>query len=166
MNRLFMVCLGGKVTGCNIEMHDIRFVIGESIEHTFTTLKQQWCGDKANVHMDSYCEIKHVDGFDITLTQQQSESKQRLYFVNLGAYYPEHIMEQHSFELIVANSPEQAKQIALSRAPTQLQKTHKDRLMEVDDLLPIDLVDGYFIQLTYSGKSQDIKPAWFGYHPL
>lgn len=161
-----MVCLGGRITGCNIEMHDIRFVIGESIESTFATLKQQWCGDKAKVHMDSYCEIKHVDGFDVSLTKHASHNELKLYFVNLGAYYPDHIMEQHSFELIVAKSPDEAKQIALKRTPKQLQKPHKDNLIDVDDLLPIDLVDGYFVQLNYSGNSQAIKPEWFGYHPL
>ena len=166
MKRLFMVCLGGKVSGCNIEMHDIRFVVGDTIEQTFNALKQQWCGDKAKVHMDSYCEIKHIDGFDISLSEHPEPNQHTLFFVNLGAYYPDHIMEQHSFELIVAQSPEQAKQIALSRVPSNLSKPHKDRIMAVDDLLSVDLIDGFYIKLSYSGKRQAIKPDWFGYHPL
>ena len=123
MKKLFMVCLGGKVSGCNIEMHDIRFVCGESFEQTIPQLKQQWCGDKASVHIDSYCEIKHIDGYDISVKSFPDKQVSSLYFVNMGAYHPTQLMEQHSFELIVA-TPEQAKSIALSRENKHLDMVH------------------------------------------
>ncbi len=166
MQQLFMVCLGGKVTGCNIEMHDIRFVVGDTIESTFTTLKQQWCGDKANVHMDSYLSVRHVDGYAISIENTPQQHEMKLYFVNLGAYYPNHIMEQHSFDLIVAKNEEDAKNIAKSRASAELDKVHKDRLMEVDDVLQVSLIDNHYIHLTPSNKNQQLVPDWYGYHVL
>jgi hypothetical protein len=166
MKKLFMVCLGGKVSGCNIEMHDIRFVCGESIEHTLTQLKQQWCGDKANVHIDSYCEIKHIDGYAVTVSAIPDKEISSLYFVNLGAYHPTQLMEQHSYELIVCNTPEEAKTIALSRENKHLDMIHKDRLLDVDDLLCVDLLNGDYIHLTYCGEHQSLQPDWYGYRPI
>lgn len=40
--QLFMVYLGGRIQGCHIEMHDIRFVVGENIDQTYSKLKSQW----------------------------------------------------------------------------------------------------------------------------
>jgi hypothetical protein len=32
--QLFLVVLGGRIEGCLIELHDVRFVVGTSIEDT------------------------------------------------------------------------------------------------------------------------------------
>lgn len=162
-----MVCLGGKVAGCNIEMHDIRFVIGEKIEDTYNQLKQQWCGEKANLHMDSFLTVTAIDGYNVQLVETPPvQSDKKLYFVNLGAYYPTHIMEQHSFDLIVASDPNEAKEIAKSRAPKDVDKVHKDRLMEVDDLIQLTLIENHYIHLTYTGNNQTMHPQWYGYQLL
>jgi hypothetical protein len=39
--NLYLVVLGGRINGCNIELHDVRWVVGESIEDTVISLKQQ-----------------------------------------------------------------------------------------------------------------------------
>jgi len=33
-NKLFLVYVGGTAPGANIELHDIRFVVGQSMEET------------------------------------------------------------------------------------------------------------------------------------
>ena len=119
------------------------------------------------MHIDSYVCVDIVDGYSVSLNRHADlDNPHKLYFVNLGAYYPNFIMEQHSFDLIVAHSEQEAKQIALSRAPDNLDKLHKDRLMQVDGLLPIDLLDGFHIHLTHTGKQKPFVPDWYGYQPI
>ncbi|MBB1446555.1 DUF1543 domain-containing protein, partial [Pseudoalteromonas sp. SG41-6] len=93
--QLFMVYLGGRIQGCHIEMHDIRFVVGQNIEQTYSKLKSQWVGDKNSVHMDSYMAINHIDGFKVEVVDTYVEQNKQLYFVNLGAYRSDSLAEQH-----------------------------------------------------------------------
>jgi hypothetical protein len=37
--QLFLVVLGGRIEGCHIELHDVRFVVGTSIEDTLPQLR-------------------------------------------------------------------------------------------------------------------------------
>ena len=66
---LYIVVLGGRSLKSNIEIHDVRWVIGESIEDTFAELRNQWCGIKSGLHMDSYKCIKYVDGYEIVISK-------------------------------------------------------------------------------------------------
>ncbi|CCQ09906.1 conserved protein of unknown function [Pseudoalteromonas luteoviolacea B = ATCC 29581] len=162
-----MVYLGGRVAGCHIEMHDVRFVVGTSIEQTYTKLKQQWVGDKNAVHMDSYVEIKHVDGYAVNLTTSKTPSSLKLYFVNLGGYIATSLAEQHDFALIVATSADEAKNKAKEKLLVGMSHQHKDNLHDVDDCFALDLVDDqYHIELVPSGQSQALHPDWSGYHIL
>ena len=103
---LFLVYLGGRIQGCHIEMHDVRFVVGDSIEQTYSKLKAQWVGDKSNVHMDSYMQIQHIDGYQVEVVDSAHHQAEKLYFVNLGAYRADSLAEQHDFALYVARSSE------------------------------------------------------------
>ncbi|ALS32030.1 hypothetical protein PTRA_a0704 [Pseudoalteromonas translucida KMM 520] len=165
--QLFMVYLGGRIQGCHIEMHDIRFVVGQNIEQTYTKLKSQWVGDKNSVHMDSYMAINHIDGYQVTVCDTPVEQTKQLYFVNLGAYRSDLMAEQHDFALYVASSSQEAKQRAKNDLLAGLSHIHKDDLHDVDDCFAIDLLDSQLsIKLTPSGQAQKIKPDWFGYHVL
>lgn len=42
--NLFMVYVGGYTASSNIELHDMRFVIGETIESCYPQLLQEWGG--------------------------------------------------------------------------------------------------------------------------
>ena len=39
---LFLVVLGGRANKANIELHDVRWVVGSKIEDTFDTLRNDW----------------------------------------------------------------------------------------------------------------------------
>ena len=64
---LYLVVLGGRAKKANIELHDVRWVIGSKIEDTFDTLRNDWFGSPRGLHIDSYKKIKYVDGFKINL---------------------------------------------------------------------------------------------------
>ena len=73
-SRLFLVVLGGRINGCNVELHDVRWVIGESIEDTIRTLQNEWFGDKKGLHIDSYRKILHVDGMSVAVVHSPTKN--------------------------------------------------------------------------------------------
>ena len=48
---LYIVVLGGRSLKSNIEIHDVRWVIGESLEDTFPELRAQWLGTVSYTHL-------------------------------------------------------------------------------------------------------------------
>ena len=73
--KLFLIVLGGQFRNCNIELHDVRWICGRSIQDTYEQLKQQWFGARKGLHIDSYLEIKYIDGFKINLTNRLTDYK-------------------------------------------------------------------------------------------
>ena len=61
-SHLYLVVLGGRINGCNVELHDVRWVVGETIEDTIKTLRSEWFGDKKGLHIESYRKIQTIEG--------------------------------------------------------------------------------------------------------
>ena len=55
---LYLVVLGGRAKKANIELHDVRWVVGSKIEDTYDTLRKDWFGSPKGLHIDSYKKIK------------------------------------------------------------------------------------------------------------
>ena len=66
-NFLYLVVLGGRAKKANIELHDVRWVVGSKIEDTFDTLRNDWFGSSKGLHIDSYKKIQYIDGHKINL---------------------------------------------------------------------------------------------------
>jgi hypothetical protein len=66
-NFLYLIVLGGRAKKANIELHDVRWVVGSSIEDTYDTLRKDWFGSPKGLHIDSYKKIKYIDGYKINL---------------------------------------------------------------------------------------------------
>jgi hypothetical protein len=66
--KLFSVNLGGKAKNANIEVHDIVFVIGNTIQECFPKIKEKWFGDPESVHIDSYAELTQIEEYSIELS--------------------------------------------------------------------------------------------------
>ncbi|RUO23953.1 DUF1543 domain-containing protein [Aliidiomarina minuta] len=164
--QLFMVYLGGTAPGANIELHDIRFVVGESMEDTYEQLRRQWFGTVKGLHLDSYLAVHHVDGYQVEVVEEPVEQEHKLWFVNFGGYYPGRIPEFHDFTLCVAKNVQEAKQLGRRRLLTDSVQPHKDDLLAVDDCLAVDLLQGFHIKLTHDGKQQPLQPDWSGYHVI
>ena len=41
---LFLVVLGGRAKLANVELHDVRWVVGSKIEDTYNLLRREWFG--------------------------------------------------------------------------------------------------------------------------
>ena len=180
--NLFLVVLGGRTATSHIELHDVRWVVGTSIEDTIPTLKQQWFGLQSGLHIDSYKAIQSVDGYAIELIKRREVSKEhhqasssamndQLWFINLGGYDRDSLQELHQFGLVVAPSKQAAKARARRRWLGNALQVHKDdlhsldRLGTVDDCLPIFNVEDWQIHLKAQPGTPEaeLKPDWFGY---
>ena len=100
--KLFAVYLGGRADGCNTELHDVVFTCGNKIEDTYLDLLSKWFGNSDRLHIDSWVEIDHVDGYKVSLSSKKNISKSKLFFINLGGYDRDKFVELHESEFLVA----------------------------------------------------------------
>ena len=180
--NLFLVFLGGRANKANIELHDVRWVIGSRIEDTFDVLKKDWFGTLEGLHIDSYKKIKFVDGYKINLKNSkninpknkkvnQTKKTKRLWFVNIGGYEPSSMQEKHEFGLVVASSSLEAKNKAKSKWLDTCKKKHKDdidllnNLSTFDDCEPIKKISNWEIELIPESNfiQENNSPDWYGY---
>jgi|SRR5579885_506093 hypothetical protein len=145
MLKLFSVYLGGRTTGCNIELHDVVFVIGESLKHAYPALTNKWFGIKKSLHIDAYIELAHVDGHDIFIRKEKPGNIKKLFFVNFGAYKNGFFGEMHESKFYVGtNKPD-----ILMRAKQELCLNkiypHCDDNIIIDDIIEIDHLDQYYL---------------------
>lgn len=147
--NLFMVYVGGYTASSNIELHDMRFVVGETIESCYPQLLKEWWGEKKMFHIDAWGAIKVIDGYEIEIKDSAAEHTEKLYFVNLGGYDINEFTELHKNILVVANDENEAKHKAKSQIQDWIQP-HKDNLFEVEKVLEINLFGNKYIHLKKS----------------
>jgi hypothetical protein len=161
--KLFAVYLGGHASRSNIEVHDVVFVAGLSLVETYSRLKEKWFGYPEKIpHIDSYIELTHADGFQISLTRgHANKGGYKLYFVNFGAYSENLFGEVHQSGFYVATDKAEATQKAKKELCVGMVQSHLDDHLEVeglveldkfdvDDVLEIESVDGYHLEFTPS----------------
>ena len=178
---LFIVVLGGRSLKSNIEIHDVRWVIGESLEDTFPELRKQWLGKLSGLHIDSYKCIKYVDGYEIVVSKYDKDTLNHsreedltLWFVNLGGYNPKKMYEEHEFMLIVAKKAMDAKKIAKKNWESNLRIKHNDDYSDIksfeqfDGFHPIKKINDWEIKLIPDPqeRSEKLVPDWYGYRRI
>ncbi len=166
MPRLFAVYLGGRAPRAAIELHDMVFVAGETIEDCYEQILDKWFGTPGRVHIDSILELDIVDGWKIELTQAAPAQKEKLFFVNLGAYNGSEFTELHAVSFHVCSEAPQAKAAALARHFTSgVTEPHRDDLVDVDDCLAIEGAGGWRIALTRTNAVSAQRPS-NAYHAI
>ena len=180
---LFLVVVGGRSPKANIELHDVRWVIGSKIEDTFDQLRNDWFGSYKGLHIDSYKKIESIDGYKINLRNKENNEpknkifkkekipNKKLWFVNIGGYDPTSMQEKHEFGLIVASCPSEAKNKAKSKWLIDCKKRHKDDISavknfnDVDDCEVIKNIKNWEIELIPNGGfvEEKVIPDWYGY---
>jgi hypothetical protein len=166
--KLFMFYVGGNFGNANVELHDVRFSIGQSPEDCHDDLRRQWWGDPKSLHLDCWGAVEQADGYDVELSTRPSEvGQQKLFFVNLGGYDPSEFTELHRNVLIV--SPDETAAKAKAKAQiNHWQKPHRDRLFEIEKTLDICAQmqrHGYYLMLRLATQE---KPFQFecDYRPI
>ena len=183
---LYLVVLGGRAKKANIELHDVRWVVGSKIEDTFDTLRKDWFGSPRGLHIDSYKKIEYIDGYKINLINfekdkiensqlgKKNKSQKYLWFVNIGGYIPTSMQEKHEFGLVIASTKLEAKNIAKSKWLIDCKKKHKDDLASLemiiscDDCELINKIGNCEIELTPDNKfiQETNYPDWYGYQNI
>ena len=185
-NFLYLVVLGGRAKKANIELHDVRWVVGSKIEDTYDTLRNDWFGSSKGLHIDSYKKIQYIDGYKINLINfekdkiekkqlvKKNKAKKYLWFVNLGGYNPTSMQEKHEFGLVTASNKLEAKNIAKSKWLIGCKKKHKDdlasleMLISFDDCEQIKKIGNWEIELTPDNNNieENNYPDWYGYQKI
>ena len=183
---LYLVVLGGRAKKANIELHDVRWVVGSKIEDTYDTLRKDWFGSPKGLHIDSYKKIKYIDGYKINLIYLENDkieknqsikkkkSRKYLWFVNIGGYNPTSMQEKHEFGLVTASTKLEAKNIAKSKWLIGCKKKHKDDiaslelLLRCDDCEIIKKIGKWQIELNPDNNFIEEKdyPDWYGYQKI
>ena len=186
VNFLYLVLLGGRAEKANIELHDVRWVVGSKIEDTFDTLRKDWFGSSKGLHIDSYKKIQYIDGHKINLKDFENHKigkkqlvkkiipKKNLWFVNIGGYNPTSMQEKHEFGLVIASSKLEAKNIAKSKWLIGCKKKHKDDLASLEMLISCDdcelikKIGIWEIELTPDNNfiEENNYPDWYGYQKI
>ena len=152
---LFLVVLGGRIAGAQIELHDVRFVAGASIDDTLPQLRRQWFGARKGLHLDSWMAVRFVDGYRVELRPEPFAGPERLWFVNMGGYDPQQLAELHAFGVFVASSPQAAKAAARRRLLREALERHKDDLHGVEGALAGGVDDCLEVQLSFTADPAD-----------
>jgi hypothetical protein len=157
----FMFYVGGSYRNSNVELHDVRFCIGDTVEACYDDLRRQWWGDPETLHLDCWGHVDQADGFDLEITTETIEAVDKhLFFAYMGGYDPREFSELHHNVLLVAGDATAAKQRALALVGSWT-LPHKDNLFEVENLLDLSKVAadrGYRLKLT---KAVAEKPFEF-----
>lgn len=137
--KLFAVFVGGKHARANIELHDIRFVVGETLEATIPQLRAAWWGKPSSLHIDGYAELTEVDSWQVDVFQGVAPegASRALWFVNIGGYTPEVFGEQHSYLFLAGEDKAKVWTRARAASP-QWSGRHKDNFMSVDEIVEIN----------------------------
>ena len=82
MQYLFLVVLGGRINKANVELHDVRWVVGSKIEDTYDVLRRDWFGSLKGLHIDSYKKIEYINGYKIGLKNLGKNKTKNVRLVN------------------------------------------------------------------------------------
>ena len=163
--HLFAVCLGGRASGCNVELHDVVFAVGTHVENCHRQLLDAWFGLPGGLHVDAWCRLDGVDGYRVVLDRQPTRAGPRLYFVNIGGYAPGEFGERHAFGFYAGAGKAKVKARAKRELLTGKQSVHRDDLYEIDDIIEIAAGDGWHVHLEPDSKAGAPKVT-NGYFPI
>ncbi len=136
-----MVLLGCKPKGRHTEQHDVFFGIATSVRDLVPAILRFWPEAKGKIHLDAYREVKHVDGYQVEIAEKkQSETAEKLFFINLGGYKPNVFDEAHHKVLKVAISQAEAvSSVKRSEFFKSFNSPHVDDKygLDVDDIFDV-----------------------------
>lgn len=165
--KLYMVLLGSKAEGRNVEQHDFFFGVAISLAELVPQLRAFWPEAGKSLHIDGWREVTAVDGYRVEIYQKgeiDAVPQRRLFFINLGGYTAGRLEEQHYTLLSVCDDKAEATQLAkkaaffkqASVAGVKGANAHIDEKygIDVDDVHRIEdiwhpqLIQNYGIRLT------------------
>ncbi|MCO7521804.1 MULTISPECIES: DUF1543 domain-containing protein [unclassified Pseudomonas] len=162
---LYVVMLGGRHPRASIEVHDVLFAQAASIEQAYPQLRQAWFGSRPGLHIDSWMAVSGIDKYRVEFSNvAPGPDDLRLFFINYGGYEGGVFGEAHRYSLVVARDNAEAKRLSRRHQQANWLKPHVDAVLEVDDCLPVDWVNGQYVHLI-EGAHQGLQ-QYNDYIPL
>lgn len=167
--NLYMVLLGCTPLGRLTEQHDIFFGIGKSVLDLKRDMYAFW-PDGGQLHGDSWRQVTHVSGYDISivLKEEAVEQPEKLFLLNLGGYKAGEFEEYHYKALVVADTMGKAikaskkttfyKHYGFKGAESHIDEKYGldvDDAHKVQDILPAHMKDTYHIKITKNDNGID-----------
>jgi hypothetical protein len=179
--KLFMLLLGCKPEGRNVEQHDVFFGIGSSLKSLVPAIKAFWPEGKKGLHVDAWREVTRVQNYVIRprLKSKASEEQNtlKLFFINLGGYRRGEFEEHHYKMLVVAKDSAGAvklakkekfyKQTGFKEAPSHIDEKYGidvDDIYSVKEILPAVFAAKYILEIIKEDSAEDFIEL--GYLPV
>ncbi len=148
--KLFMLLIGSRAPGRNVEQHDFFFAIAHTLKELVPAIKAFWPEAKGNLHVDGWREVNAVEGYRIKVKLKGSSDhstarSKKLFFINLGGYQQNKFEEQHYTLLTVKDDRAQAAKEAKDTFFYQ-NNGFKGANSHIDDKYGIDVDDLYQIE--------------------
>ncbi|WP_337842079.1 DUF1543 domain-containing protein [Rheinheimera sp.] len=157
---LYVVMLGGKHPKANIEVHDVVFVEGDSLESCYPQLRELWFGSLPGMHIDSWLQVDGVEGYQVRFSDTPPEDGAlKLFLLNFGGYLPGNFGEEHQFVLQLAHDKAEAKALGKQRYPQLWDKPHTDAVIDIDDCLAIEQVGAKYLHLVPGAHAELVQQS-------
>ncbi len=179
--QLFMVLLGAKPNGRNIEQHDMFFGIGNSIKELLPEIYDFWPEANGKIHIDAYRVVRKVGAFKVEVVPKDIEAhpdSKALFFMNLGGYKKAEFEEFHYKLLLVAEEKAEAikeakettfyKHVGFEGASSHIDDKYGvdvDDIFEITDILSPVAKRQYTLQFS-AGEELPEDELILGYLPL
>ncbi|WP_299250335.1 DUF1543 domain-containing protein [uncultured Cytophaga sp.] len=179
--KLFMLLLGCKPEGRNVEQHDVFFGIGTSLKGLVPAIKAFWPEGKKGIHIDAWREVTRVQNYVIRPRLKtdvlEKQGALKLFFINLGGYRRGEFEELHYKILVVAKDSAGAvrlakkekfyKQTGFKEAPSHIDEKYGidvDDIYNVKEILPEVFSAKYVLEIIKEESEEDIIEL--GYLPV
>jgi hypothetical protein len=182
--KLFMVLIGSKGPGRNVEQHDYFFGIARSVKALIPEMKAFWPEAARSMHLDGWREVNKVDGYKIKVIPKHENiepSIEKLFFINLGGYQYNTLQEQHYVVLTVQEDRALAFKAAkatvffktntIKGANSHIDEKYGidvDDIYKIEDILSPEFKGKYHIQITPDSElpEDEIRLGYFQLHKL
>lgn len=173
--KLYMALLGCKPPGRHTEQHDVFFGIGGSLNELVPDILAFWPEADGKIHIDAWREVAVVDGYTVNVIPRSqadtSQTRPKLFFVNLGGYKENDFEEYHYKCLAVASDAagaiKQAKEQTFWKHSISAHIDDKygidvDDIYEIDEVLPAHLKQKYAISVLsgHTGEEDTLHPGY------
>ena len=154
--KLFMILLGCRPNGRNIEQHDIFFGVAKELKDLIPEIKAFW-KNSGTIHIDGFKTITNVNGYQITITEKvdSKENTNNLFFINLGGYKQGEFDEFHYKILSIAKNKNEAIKASKKTAFFQHTGFGSNATAHIDDKYGIGVDDIYTIEEILSPSTKE-----------
>lgn len=137
--KLFAVFVGGKHPRANIELHDMRFAVGPTLQAITPQLRAAWWGKPSSLHIDGYAELTEVDGWQVEVVAGPAPEalSRSLWFVNIGGYTPDLFGEQHNYLFLAGEEKAKVWSRARAISPAWAGR-HQDNFSNVEKIIEVN----------------------------